>query len=361
MKTKCLNWPIKRWTIFLALIFLLPASALPKQFKDQKIVTVKGVISFDKLPRGKDFQLAIITHIAEGWHINAHVPSQDFLVPTELVFDKIEGISFGKIVYPLAIYKSFAFTESKLAVYEGEIAFAVPAHISDDFPLGKSQIAGSLHYQACNDQTCLPPSQAPFSIPIEVVPHDQPARVINEEIFSRFDFAGPKATSGAARKEYTAEELKAKQIIDKGLPYAIIAFFIVGLGLNLTPCVYPVIPITISFFGGQSDRRRGSSAVLALFYVIGIAIIFAVLGLVSGIAGKQWGFLFQNPWFVVIIVVIMLLLAASMFGAFEIRLPSRLMTTLGTARTGIIGSLIMGLTVGVVIAPCAAGVVIGLL
>jgi thiol:disulfide interchange protein DsbD len=84
------------------------------------------------------------------------------------------------------------------------------------------------------------------------------------------------------------------------------------------------------------------------------------LGLISGLAGKQWGFLFQNPWFVMAVTVIILAMAASMFGAYEIRVPSALMNKFGHSREGVIGALIMGLTVGVVIAPCAAGIIIGL-
>ena len=94
--------------------------------------------------------------------------------------------------------------------------------------------------------------------------------------------------------------------------------------------------------------------------MIGIALVFAVLGLVSGLAGKQWGFLFQNPWFIIIIALIIFSMAASMFGAFEITVPSSLMNKMGGSRKGLLGALVMGLTVGVVIAPCAAGLIIGL-
>jgi thiol:disulfide interchange protein DsbD len=78
------------------------------------------------------------------------------------------------------------------------------------------------------------------------------------------------------------------------------------------------------------------------------------------LAGKQWGFLFQSPWFIVCIVLIILAMASSMFGAFEITVPRWLMNTFGRSREGAIGALVMGLTVGVVIAPCAAGILIGL-
>jgi thiol:disulfide interchange protein DsbD len=118
--------------------------------------------------------------------------------------------------------------------------------------------------------------------------------------------------------------------------------------------------MTVGFFVSQSEQKKRAVFILALYYVAGIAIIFSVLGLISGLAGRQWGFLFQNPWFVIIITVIILSMAASMFGAFEITVPSYLMTRLGKSRQGAVGSFVMGLTVGVVVAPCAAGIIIGL-
>ena len=142
--------------------------------------------------------------------------------------------------------------------------------------------------------------------------------------------------------------------------FAVFAFFGIGLALNLTPCVYPIIPITVGYFGGQKTQTKTANFINALFYLIGIAIAFAILGLVSGLAGKQWGFLFQSPWFVVVISTIILAMAASLFGAFEIAVPSFLLSKVGNARQGVTGSFIMGLTVGIVIAPCAAGIIIGL-
>jgi thiol:disulfide interchange protein DsbD len=119
--------------------------------------------------------------------------------------------------------------------------------------------------------------------------------------------------------------------------------------------------MTVAFFGGQGEEKKGKIFVLALYYVMGIAIVFSVLGLISSLAGQQWGFMFQNPWFVIVIAMIILAMAASMFGAFEIRVPAVLMTYSGKSRKGVMGSFTMGLTVGVVIAPCSAGIIIGLI
>ncbi len=208
-------------------------------------------------------------------------------------------------------------------------------------------MSGKLAYQACDDQKCFMPQAVRFEIPLKIVKAGEPTKLINEHIFR------PEAS-------FTPDELRARQVIEKGLAYAVIAFFLFGLALNLTPCVYPVIPMTVSFFVAQSEQKRWAVFVLASYYVVGIAIVFSVLGLVSGLAGRQWGFLFQSPWFVICITIIILSMAASMFGAFEVTVPSSLMTKLGRSRQGAIGSFVMGLTVGVVIAPCATGIIIGL-
>ena len=89
-------------------------------------------------------------------------------------------------------------------------------------------------------------------------------------------------------------------------------------------------------------------------------MLLRFLDLFQDLPEKQWGFLFQSPWFVVVISTIILAMAASLFGAFEIAVPSFLLSKVGNARQGVTGSFIMGLTVGIVIAPCAAGIIIGL-
>jgi len=350
-------------TIFF-LFFLCFSLSFPlyaQGFFNTDVLQIDTKLSVDKVQPGTSFKIAIIVQIDHGFHINAHKPKEEFLIPTILKFEPVEKISLGKIFYPNPEMIKFDFADAPIAVYEKEMIIFSDASLSDDYPSGEITIKGKVSYQACNDQNCFAPSEKEFTITIEVVAKNESINRINQDIFSGSQSPTSKTdTTGEVKVSFTSEELKAKAVLEKGLPLAIVAFFIFGLALNLTPCVYPVIPITVGYFGGQSDRRKGSAFIMALFYVTGIAIIFAVLGLISGLAGKQWGFLFQNPWFVITIAVIILAMAASMFGAFEITIPAGLMNSLGKSREGVIGSFIMGLTVGVVIAPCAAGIIIGL-
>ncbi|MBE9582389.1 MAG: thioredoxin family protein [Proteobacteria bacterium] len=345
-----MNSTVRLTLLCAATLFLLglPATSSTKQNrKDSEIVQVEVYSSHESIHPEGSFGIAIIADIKPGFHINSHNPTDKFLVPTVVRFDEEEGITLSPVSYPVPEFKSFSFSTSKASVYEGKIPIFSHGRLSNDIPPGDVKVSGILDYQACNDQTCFMPMSVGFEIPLKVVNTDKPIKLINKHIFEQ-------------KASLTPDELHAKQVIEKGLIYAVIAFFLFGLALNLTPCVYPVIPITVSFFGAQSERKKVRTFVLALYYVAGIAIVFSILGLISALAGRQWGFLFQSPWFVICVTIIVLSMAASMFGAFEITVPSSLMTYAGKSRQGAIGSFVMGLTVGVIIAPCAAGIIIGL-
>ena len=366
-------------TVVLFLCFFLPLSSAQTP-QDANVVQVEAYSSHARIHPGEPFKLAIIVNIKQGFHINSHEPLDKFLRPTVLKFDERKGIVFGPVSYPKPNLKAFSFSTNKISVYEGKISIFAQGKISEDISIGNLSLPSVLAYQACDDQTCFMPRTVRFEVPLKVVKADEPIELINKHIFqqeasistlpsppgpdldNRLDksIRAPSARAGLKREDLGGDELRAKQVIEKGLPYAAIAFFLFGLALNLTPCVYPVIPMTVSFFINQSDRKKWAMFLLALSYVVGIALIFSALGLISALVGKQWGFLFQNPWFVIVITIIILSMAASMFGAFEITVPSFLMTPLGRSRQGVLGSLLMGLTVGVVIAPCAAGILIGL-
>jgi thiol:disulfide interchange protein DsbD len=136
--------------------------------------------------------------------------------------------------------------------------------------------------------------------------------------------------------------------------------FLAGLALNLTPCVFPLIPITVGFFTQQTKDREGSAFPLALTYVLGIAITYSVLGVLAALGGAIFGSALQSPWVVGLIVVVLLSLATSMFGLWELRVPAWAQRASG-GRSGVFGALVMGLVMGFVAAPCIGPFVVGLL
>jgi thiol:disulfide interchange protein DsbD len=131
----------------------------------------------------------------------------------------------------------------------------------------------------------------------------------------------------------------------------ILAAFLGGLALNLTPCVYPLIPITIGYFArqGKGDRRR--TILLACLYILSMAVVYAILGSAAALTGAMFGSFLQNTSVLVGIAAVMVVFAAGMMGAFEIRLPASL-NRLTAAKPGPGGAVMMGATVGLVAAPC---------
>ena len=319
------NLNVKLTLLFATTLFLLClpfASSTGQEKKDAPLVQVEAYASHERIHPGDAFQVAIAVKIKPGFHINSHQPTNEFLIPTVVEFDERKDITFSPMSYPLPEQKSFSFSTSKMPVYAGDISIFSQGQLSDELSPEDMLLSGVLAYQACNDQSCFMPTSVKFEIPLKVVKATEPIKLSNQPVFRQ-------------KASLTADEQHAKEVIEKGLAYAVIAFFLFGLALNLTPCVYPVIPITVSFFAAQGEQKRRRIFALALYYVLGIAMVFSVLGLVSALAGKQWGFLFQNLWFVIFISVIILAMAASMFGAFELALPSALMTYLGKSRQGV--------------------------
>jgi thiol:disulfide interchange protein DsbD len=149
-----------------------------------------------------------------------------------------------------------------------------------------------------------------------------------------------------------------------GLLWTLLGIFVGGMALNLTPCVYPMIPITVSFFGGKSTVDRPSQTKLVLHgicYVLGLALTNSTLGVAAALTGGLMGGILQNPLVLAVVAGVLVLFATSLFGLWELRLPGFLNQAASKSYTGYLGSLFMGLTLGVVAAPCIGPFILGLL
>jgi thiol:disulfide interchange protein DsbD len=141
---------------------------------------------------------------------------------------------------------------------------------------------------------------------------------------------------------------------------SILAFgvaFAGGVATSLTPCVYPLIPITVSMFGARKASSRSEAVTLSALYVLGIAVMYSALGIGAAATGKAFGSVMQNGWVMVGVAAVLAAMAASMFGAFDLQLPQSLQLRLnrvgGAGRAGAFG---MGLVAGVIAAPCTGPV-----
>jgi thiol:disulfide interchange protein DsbD len=138
--------------------------------------------------------------------------------------------------------------------------------------------------------------------------------------------------------------------------------FLGGLLTAMTPCVYPLIPITVSVFGARKAEGRGQALVLTSSYIIGMGVVFSALGVLAAKTGAAFGSLLGSPAVVTGLAVFLFLLASSMFGAFELALPSGLQQRLNSVGgTGVAGAFLMGSVSGFLAAPCTGPVLTGLL
>jgi thiol:disulfide interchange protein DsbD len=152
-------------------------------------------------------------------------------------------------------------------------------------------------------------------------------------------------------------DLALGDLLGRGSWLAFLAAFAGGVLTSLTPCVYPLIPITVSIFGARKAGSRGEAALLSGLYVLGIAVTYSALGVGAALTGQAFGSVMQNGWVMGGVSLFLVAMAASMFGAFELALPSSLQERLqkvgGAGRAGAFG---MGLVAGIIAAPCTGPV-----
>jgi thiol:disulfide interchange protein DsbD len=331
----------------LGLTLLLLAIPLAAQVDAPAIlVDLSGVV---QQRNGDEIRGTITAKIADGWHIQSAKPLDEFSIPTVLTLDPATA-ELVKAEYPQHVIREFAFSAgTKLAVYEGTIQIPFTAKLKP----GANQIKASLRFQACNDKVCLPPKNAEASFSTTAVASaGQPAATVLQPS------AGFTPLS-AAPKTPIPDNPIARTLTQSSLPKALLVLFGFGLALNLTPCVFPMIPITMGFFGMQSDGRRSRRFTLSALYVLGIVITYSALGVVAALSGKLFGAWLQHPAVLIGLALFMVILATSMFGFWDITVP-QFIANRAMGRAGMAGAVTMGLIVGIVAAPCVGPVVAAL-
>ncbi len=344
---------------------IAPATpALPRELLH---VSTGGV----SIPPGGEAVLRVTARVTPGWHVNANPPSEDYLIPTEARLELPAGLAAGAARYPEGRSLRFAFSEEPLSVYEGEFAIEIPLRAEAAIASGLRRVAGSVRYQACNDELCLAPASAAFEAAIEVggavasppggvgaTAETRPRPAGDGRAFTSADEAGNRARSGrgASRIESLGRQFAENPLL------AFLVVFGMGLALNLTPCVYPMLSVTLALFGARNEPSLAKRLVAAVVYVLGIAAMYSVLGLVAALTGTLFGSLLQNSWVLIGIAVLLGAMSLSMFGLYELQAPSSLLQSLGGQSTaGLVGIFGSGLVVGIFAAPCIGPPIVALL
>jgi thiol:disulfide interchange protein DsbD len=367
--------------LVLIVFFLIPAmgfhagslaqeSAGPDAVASEEPLTIEVFTSRTEVAPGEDFPILVKFTIDQGWHINSERPLQEYLIPTQVGLVDDSLFQLKKVVYPAGEKATFAFSpDEPLSVYGGTVWVEVLASPLLGAAVGAAPLGIEVTSQACNDRLCLAPSTQTLAIPMTIDPGAVGGAIRHASLFAEYGGGREPVDDEAARGAEAAgfwtmlKNFDTTVFIDRyGYILAFVAMYILGLGLTLTPCVYPIIPITIGFFGAQSGGRWTGQLLSATVFGAGIAVSYATVGTVAALSGSLMGAVLQNVWVLVALAALCFVMGLNAFGVFELRLPSWLMSLAGgRSRSGVVGAGIMGLTMGIASAPCLAAFIISLL
>jgi suppressor for copper-sensitivity B len=290
---------------------------------------------------GDPVRVVAVMRIDEGWHVNSHWPTFDYLIPTELRLTLPEGWETPEIEYPQGEMDSFAFADQPLSVYDGEVKIFATTRVPESSAASRAEIGVELRYQACDDRSCLPPVDSRAEV---VVALGETGAATSEELFRK-----PAEGRGPERP---AAPL--------GLAWMLLLGVLGGLILNAMPCVLPVLSLKV--MGLVKAAGQGGSQVVAgsLATAAGILISFwglalaAVLARTAG-AAVGWGVQFQNPVFVTVLAVVVILFCLNLWGLFEIGLPASISIAVSKGpHQGLSGHFASGLFATLMATPCSA-------
>jgi thiol:disulfide interchange protein DsbD len=313
--------------------------------------------------------IIIQASIDEGWHLyGLHIPN-DGPQPTSVVFDKIENaVKVGDLQAPSKLQKQFDSNfNMELNWYTDNATFIQKIRFTE---ASKVKVKGYVKFMSCNDKSCLPPTKKPFSFGSSVsVSEPAPSKIISNSVSEPLP---SKIISNVVKTDYwtpVLNELKSfgntRDSADTTSLWLIFITGLIGGFLALfTPCVWPVIPMTVSFFLKRSkNKKRGRRD--AILYSLAIILIYVFLGILITLlfGASALNSLSTNAVFNLIFFALLLLFAVSFFGAFEITLPSSWSTKLDAkadSTAGLISILFMAFTLVLVSFSCT-GPIIGTL
>ena len=149
------------------------------------VASPKTYVSIAPVPRGSTFEVAVVVTVMQGFHMQAHKPSEDYLIPTVLTAKMPAGFKELGTSYPPGVQQKLSFTDKPLLVYTGHFTVRAKFTAEASAPLGTVKLPFTLQYQACNDSVCLPPVRTPVAATIDVAPAGTKPQRMSPQIFSQ--------------------------------------------------------------------------------------------------------------------------------------------------------------------------------
>ncbi len=301
-----------------------------------------------------DYELQMTATMDSGWYIYGTDLAPGGPIPTAITFNEGAGFELiGDLQYPPADVKYDPNFEMDIPMYGGSVTFIQRVRVLSEGPVN---VTGELQFMSCDDQRCLPPDYIDFSFELEgvVARAEEPAATPSDGLTPILDIAADDEDEPL--QVFTPEEAE-----DSSLGWTFIIGLLGGLLALLTPCVFPMIPLTVSFFLRNADNRARAIRD-ALFYGFTIIFSYVVLGLaISMIFGPSTlNALATSPGFNIFFFALLVFFAASFFGAFELTMPAKWSNALDSKADktgGLIAVVLMGLTFVLVSFSCTGPIV----
>ncbi len=329
-------------------------------------LTAMGLFAQDsrKNPFSAEFHDDILRVVpGETFEFTVHfkVPQGHYLYDdkTSLFFEKTEDITLLKTSRPPAQDHYDPFFKKNLQVHFNDFSEKVMFHVPDKAPTGRRTLEATLRYQGCSDDFCYRPVKKTVLLPVEILPslpQIQDAQAPGDPI--------PSVTKRMEEKKLSflemLKETNPEKLLDQGKVYLLALALVGGILTSLTPCVLPIVPLTLAFIGVR-HRRRGN-LLRAVVLVMGMVTMYSVLGFLAAALGFQLGFLFQSRYFVLLVSIFFLIFALGLFGVIPFHLPQRLHQKFAQmGGEGPFGALLAGITIGLIASPCVGPLIAPLL
>ncbi|GBC63419.1 protein-disulfide reductase DsbD [Desulfonema ishimotonii] len=261
----------------------------------------------------------------------------------------VSGLSYGTLRLPPALEKKEP--DGHMArFYEGEAVFDLPVRVLPSARTGAVSVPLTVRYRGCSGKNCFLPREKKIDVGFSV----DPATGGGKEVAD----APPPGGAHGDQKENPFQKTARRF----GLAGVLLAAFAWGFLASLTPCVYPMIPVTVSIIGASNADSIARGFRLSLFYVLGMSLTYAAFGVMAAWSGGLFGAYADHPVVRIIVAGVFFLMALSMFDLFYIQVPAALSSRMGRySGNGTVGIFLTGAAAGMVVGPCVGPMLVGLL
>ncbi|HUL75321.1 MAG TPA: cytochrome c biogenesis protein CcdA [Vicinamibacterales bacterium] len=307
---------------------------------------------------GKSVNIVLTARIDDGWHLYGlnEPPGPS---PLTLSFDKTGPFRLSGAVTESTPTKKLDPNFGAVTEYhEGTATFTLPFGVASSLPRGPQSFKITVNFQVCNDTVCLPPKDEEITVKINdgSAASVEPASPTPEA--TGLPAAVPGPPSAASAPPSRVPDFASSSSATTFRAYVGLAALMGALSL-LTPCVFPMVPITVSYFTSRAERNRRGAVMNALVYGLGIVLTFSLVGFTLAVAFGASGLnrFAANPWLNLGVTALFVGFALGLFGVWDLALPSRLVTAATRAessRGGVAGTLLMGLAFTLTSFTCTA-------